>query len=685
MIGTVEAAFRRIGFGSGAVAAANTARILRAAADQRSVHRQIAQLAGLLDEIDVGLVSVDSGADFAHVNQSAASLLNIIAGRTTATAFSGIMRRLAGETLNSADTLAVLRQLEQDPSAELRTTWLFPHSPTHLGVVCKPAPFPGFIGRIWAFYDNSALARAMAASARANALWRANTEAMLDPQVLLEGVWEDGHVVDLIHRDVNRAACAYLGRSRDELLGRSVRETMPDIVETLPEFLRCAETGTPVILDDLALNNHFLGEVRYYDTRASQPLRGWITVTWRDVTDRAELTRRIAASEERFRLLAENVADVVCRLADDSTIIWVSKSVEAALGAPRDFWVGRRALEFSLPERRSAARDRWEAATHGETGIGRAQMLDREGNPHWVHFHIKPYYDADGRRDGMVVSFRVIDDEVAAEERARRHIAERDRQNQALTRLLQEQTDRLMCDIKSAAKYVASILPGDLDGVVPVRSRYVSTRELGGDSYDYRWIDGDHLIVYLLDVSGHGVEPAMVSVSAHNLIRSGTLSAATMRHPGKVLTELNRLFQMEQHGGNYFTIWYGVYQASTRTLRYASAGHPPALMFSGRPGARTVTELATAAVPVGMFVETAFDSGSYVVPPDAEMLVYSDGAFELTLPDGSFWSLTDFIELCLGMAGTPDWSLDALISRLNDVAMSGSFEDDCTLVQLSLP
>ncbi len=685
MITTVEAAFRRIGTGFGATTAANAARMLRAAADSRDIRRQVAQLAGLLDELDVGLVSVDSTIDFAHVNASAAELLKIPAGHTTATAFTDFMRRLAGETINNADTLAALRQLERDPTAQLRTTWLFPHSPTHLGVVCKPAPYPGFTGRIWAFYDNSALARAMAASDRANALWRANTESMLDPQVLMEGIWQDGHVVDLVHRDVNRAACEYLGLSRDQIIGRSVLETQPGIAVMLPEFLRCAETGAPVILDDLPLNNSHLGEVRYYDTRASQPVPGWITVTWRDVTDRSELTRRIAASEEQFRLLAENVADVVLRLDDDSTITWVSKSVEKALGAGPEYWVGKRVLDFPAPERYFPQQERWAEITGGGNTIGRACLLDANGNPHSVHFHSKPYYGADGTRDGLVASFRVIDEEVAAEERAQRHIADRDRQNQALTRLLREQTDRLMSDIKSAANYVASILPGDLDGEVTVTSRYVSTRELGGDSYDYRWIDDDHLIVYLLDVSGHGVEPAMVSVSAHNLIRSGTLSPATMREPARLLTELNRLFQMEQHGGNYFTIWYGVYQASTRTLRYASAGHPPALMFSGRPGALEVTELATAAVPVGMFDDTTFEAGSYVVPPDTEMLVYSDGAFELTLPDGTLWSLTEFIELCRGMVGTAQWSLDVLTTRLKAVATSGLFEDDCTLVQLSLP
>jgi hypothetical protein len=126
---------------------------------------------------------------------------------------------------------------------------------------------------------------------------------------------------------------------------------------------------------------------------------------------------------------------------------------------------------------------------------------------------------------------------------------------------------RLMSELSGAARYVSSILPTDLDGPVPVTSRYIPSEELGGDSFDYRWVDDDHLIAYVVVVSGHGIGPAAFSVSVHNLLRSGTIDDDTLRDPGRVLTELNRLFQMEQQDGNYFTIWYGVYQPSTRTLR----------------------------------------------------------------------------------------------------------------------
>ena len=232
---------------------------------------------------------------------------------------------------------------------------------------------------------------------------------------------------------------------------------------------------------------------------------------------------------------------------------------------------------------------------------------------------------------------------------------------------------------------MASILPGDIDdGRVRISSRYVPSRELGGDSYDYRWIDDDHLIAYLVDVSGHGVESAMVAVSVHNLLRSGTLPRATLLEPDAMLAELNRLFPMESQGGNYFTAWYGVYQPSNRTLRYASAGHPPALALVGGRGGVEHTQLATAAIPVGILPDTTFATSSYVVPAGADILLYSDGAFELSMADGGWMSLPKFIEICTGIAGADGWTLDALVVELLNISALGIFEDDCTLVRLTI-
>lgn len=644
------------------------------------MHTQLGRLAGLLDELDVGLVSVDYADDFANVNQTAAALLGMAPGNATATEFYMALETITARAINRTEIEAEEALLARDPSAEVRSTWSFTDSPTHLGVVSKPAPFTGFEGRIWAFYDNSRVAEAIDAASQANALVRAVSDAMHDPQVLFEAVWRDGRVVDLIYRDVNPATTEYLGLTREELVGHSILDSLPNIEGSglLAYYIRCAETGRPLVLDAFPYYNEVLDDLRYYDVRAAQVRPGLISLTWRDVSYRIEYAQRIAESQERFRLLAENVADVVVRLADEGTIRWISNSVEQALGAPADYWVGRCGTEFVMPEHHDG-----EPGQADRNHIGRRKVIGADGRLHCIHLHSKPFYDSDGKRDGLVASFRVIDEEVAAEVRATEQIARREAQNRSLTARLQLQTDRLTKELESATRYVASILPRDLDdGPVPVAVRHEPSRELAGDCYDFRWIDEDHLLIYLIDVSGHGVEPAMVSVSVHNVLRSGTLAWETMLAPHAVLAELNRLFQMDDHGGNYFTIWYGVYQRSTRTLRYATAGHPPALALSDGAAHR----LSTDGVPIGVLEDAEFQTATYPVPPGQDLLIYSDGAFEFELPDGRQWLLTEFADLCSATATeSPDWTLDALVDRLRARSASGLFDDDCTLIRVSFP
>lgn len=638
----------------------------------------IAALGSVFDELNVGLVAVEPGIGLANVNQSAAALLGVPAGNTTAAAFELVVDDLIARALNQAEVTSAIRDLET--IGEFKSTWVFADAPTHLGVVAKPAPFPHSNGRLWAFYDNSFIAQAIDAAEQAGVLIRASSDSMLDPQVILEAVRrDDGVVADLVYRDANEAACAYFGESREQLIGRTVRASV-----LKERYMRCAVTGEPVILDAVEYRGEDVEGGRFHDVRATQVSSGLIALTWRDVTDRVELSQQIAVSEESFRLLAENMADVVLRLRN-GRIDWISNSVEDALGAPVEQWVGRPILDLVAPDRLDSFGATMEELEQGRTFLGRTRIRDAEGTLHWVHLHVKPFHGPHDTPDGLVASFRVIDDEVAAEERANSEIARRDAQNRSLTRRLQEQTGRLMSELNTAARYVRAILPGDLDGPVQVDSRYVPSRELGGDIHDYRWIDDDHLIVYLLDVSGHGVGPSMVSVSVHNLLRSGSLPRETLLQPARVLTELNRLFPMEQHDGNYFTAWYGIYQASTRELRFASAGHPPALAFTVGSRDPVTVRLHTPTMPIGVFDDTEYFTGSYTVPPDTELLLISDGVYELTQRDGRPWSLPNFVKLCTHLAGSAHWSLDELIAALLAISATGLFEDDCTVVRLRIP
>lgn len=632
-------------------------------------------LAGLFNELEIGLVTVDTVRGVAFINRTAANLLGITRGDRTAAEFHAVLAGLAERGVNRGEVVACLDALDRDPATEFTSTWVFSGYPDHLGVKSKPARSPGFTGRVWTFHDNSPVAQAINAAVEASALLRATTDAAMDPQVVLE-VPDDGDPAGLVYRDLNEAACASFGSSQHDMLGRRVPPSPLNA-----RYVTCARTGEPLVLDAVPYHNDRLGALRHYDVRAVQVRQGLVMVTWRDVTDRIESGRRKAASETQFRLLADNVADVVVLLDDDSTIRWMSKSVEQTLGAVAERWIGHRAVDVALSGGRDTAQRFWSKLVDAGIYKGRAQIHGADGEPHTIHLHSKPFYDSGGKRNGVVVSFRVIDDEVAAEAEARKQIARRDEGNRSLARYLQAQTNRLMSELNSAARYVSSILPEDLDGPVAVRARYLPSEELGGDSYDFRWVDDDHLVAYLVDVSGHGIEPALLSVSVHNLLRSGTFDRDTLLAPSAVLSELNRLFQMDRHDGHYFTIWYGVYQASSRTLRFAGAGHPPALILAGGAAPE---QLSTRSMPVGIAESTDFETHTFAVPVGAEMLIYSDGALELCQAQNAHRSLEELQTAYARVARRPDWTLDTLIAELRSRSTGEGYRDDCTFVRLSI-
>lgn len=290
-----------------------------------------------------------------------------------------------------------------------------------------------------------------------------------------------------------------------------------------------------------------------------------------------------------------------------------------------------------------------------------------DGGLVWADESLSCVWGEDGELEHLVV--QIVD--TTAEVKARGQLVRQERRNHALA-------ERLRAELNSAAHYIASILPDDLTGSVRITSSYIPALEVGGDCFDYTWLDGENLIFYLLDVSGHGVAPALLAVSVQSLLRSGSLPKHTLLTPDKVLLELNDVFRMERHGGNYFTIWYGAYHAPSRTVRYAGAGHPPPIAFTGGHP----TQLTSQSPPIGFFTETEFITTAFAVPRDCQILLYTDGASELPLADGRPGTQTEFVELCTDVAKSPNWSLDELLKRLQQRSRSRVFEDDCALIRL---
>jgi sigma-B regulation protein RsbU (phosphoserine phosphatase) len=259
-------------------------------------------------------------------------------------------------------------------------------------------------------------------------------------------------------------------------------------------------------------------------------------------------------------------------------------------------------------------------------------------------------------------------------------------QERTYVRQIEETQSRLQAELTEAENYVRSILPpAGLSRSIPVDWRLIPSTELGGDSFGYHWIDDDHFALYLLDVCGHGVGAALLSVTAINVLRNAALPGVDFRDPGAMLTELNEAFLMEKQNDMYFTIWYGVWQPSTRTLRFASAGHPPALLATPLgDGTRDVAPLKSAGMILGGMSGATYRTFEQKIPGPARLYVVSDGTFEISQAGGSMWEFTDFVSF-MGQRPQPGESdLDRLFNHVKTLHGPGPLDDDFSILGFTL-
>ena len=260
------------------------------------------------------------------------------------------------------------------------------------------------------------------------------------------------------------------------------------------------------------------------------------------------------------------------------------------------------------------------------------------------------------------------------------HLLER---NEAFEALRQSQ-QALAEDVAEAERYVTSLLPAKIATESVVTDwMFIPSAKLGGDSFGYHWIDDDHLACYLLDVCGHGVKSALMSVSAMNVLRAQSLPQCDFRDASQVLSALNNAFLMDNHNQMYFTIWYGVYNKQTRELNYSGAGHPPALLISGTPEAPTRCEQLESQGPMnGVVEDLPYDGVTTTVEPGARLYIYSDGICELHKADGSMWAFSEFLEAMSAPLAAGQSAVERIHTIGREVQSGNPFLDDFSILEL---
>ncbi len=239
--------------------------------------------------------------------------------------------------------------------------------------------------------------------------------------------------------------------------------------------------------------------------------------------------------------------------------------------------------------------------------------------------------------------------------------------------------ERMRAEFAAGIKYVRDCIPSPMCGLVSVDWRYLPASTLGGDTIGYHWVDDDHLALYLIDVTGHGLDAALLSVSVANVIRGGALPGANMTQPDQVLAKLNDVFQGEHHGERFFTIWYGVYHCASRTMTWSGGGHPPSILLL--PGKPNPLRLPSTGLIMGALRGAYFPAQSCQIPAGARLLIFSDGVFEIFRVEGPVWDLDDCIAHMATLAEGRGSLMDELLDHVYHLRGSTCLDDDFSIIE----
>lgn len=295
-----------------------------------------------------------------------------------------------------------------------------------------------------------------------------------------------------------------------------------------------------------------------------------------------------------------------------------------------------------------------------------SEIRRRDGTMMWISENVRSICD----EAGEFLYYEGTVDDITEIRRAQEKL-------QRTYEALEQTQRRLEDELGEASSYMRSLLPEPLTGLVETQWCYLPCSHLGGDGFGYHWLDADTLAFYLLDVSGHGVGSALLSISVLNVLRRQLLLATDFRDPGAVLAGLNQAFPMDPINDKYFTIWYGVYHVPTRMLNYASAGQHPALLVTAQGKG---VPLQTQGSVVGVTPCVKYDSSCVEVPPGAELYLFSDGVFEIARPDGSYQPWEDFAQYL--QENRPP--IEKIVMRMRELHGIEEFDDDLSLLKMRM-
>lgn len=189
-----------------------------------------------------------------------------------------------------------------------------------------------------------------------------------------------------------------------------------------------------------------------------------------------------------------------------------------------------------------------------------------------------------------------------------------------------------------------------------VSSAYEASQTVSGDLYDVIAVDDTRSVFYVGDISGHGVQSALLMTAVEAVIKMLVKSGDQHITPSTILNNLNSTVSENLFTSKYMTILMGVYNASNGCYRYFNAGHPPIIEYNLQTGNVCAIE-DSGSIPIGWMPDVDYlenDENQIILAHDCLYLLYTDGLFECADAHGKMIGLDGILELLRNIHGKVD-------------------------------
>ena len=204
-----------------------------------------------------------------------------------------------------------------------------------------------------------------------------------------------------------------------------------------------------------------------------------------------------------------------------------------------------------------------------------------------------------------------------------------------------EHEQRLQSDLDTARQVQQQLLPQKIEAIpgLDLSANYLPARDLGGDFYDVMPYGSGRAALILGDVSGKGTAAALYGSLAIGTLRENTRSAE--HGPAQILSLLNRRLCASHMSPGFVALLFAVYEEKTNHLAIGNGGTPrPILMRGGE-----LTEIPIDGMPLGLFMETGYDTHSLKLEPNDIVIIASDGILESMNPQEELFGFERLVEV----------------------------------------